>query len=147
MVSKVILKNWMLRTTSIAFLICVLTAIAPVTADEGVWSQTSSNGLFEVTLDPQTDDAVQINQFLAWIVTIKTTDGEVVTPARVTVSGGMPMHGHGLPSQPQVSEYLGEGKYLLKGLMFSMKGRWSINLDIQSQSSRDRVSFEIKLDY
>ncbi len=111
------------------------------------WRQTSTNGVFDVTLDPQTDDSIEINQFLEWVVTIKTADGQAVSPARVSVEGGMPMHGHGLPSQPQVSEYLGDGKYLLKGLMFSMHGRWTVELLIQSKSLRDRVAFDIKLDY
>lgn len=122
-----------------------------------IWQQSSEQGVFEVTLDPGVekvgddkqglDQAIEINQFLEWVVTITTPDGEFVTPARVAVSGGMPMHGHGLPSQPQVSEYLGDGKYRLKGLMFSMNGRWELALDIQSKGQRDRVVFDLKIDY
>ena len=114
---------------------------------EFVWTQTSDNGTFTVTLDSQAEKAVEINEFLEWIVTIKTADGEAVTPARVSVGGGMPAHGHGLPSQPQVSEHLGDGKYLLKGLKFNMMGNWKIDLDIQSRSLSDQVSFDIKLDF
>lgn len=112
-----------------------------------VWQQASEKGLFEVTLDAQSGDSVAINQFLEWVLTVKTAEGEDVTPARITVSGGMPMHGHGLPSQPQVSEYIGDGKYLLKGLQFSMNGRWELAFDIQSKEQRDKVVFELKVDY
>jgi len=84
---------------------------------------------------------------IEWVVTIKTADGNPVEPARVLVTGGMPMHGHGLPTQPQVSEYLGDGRYLLKGLKFSMNGRWEINLEIQSKNLNDKVTFNVKIAY
>ncbi len=148
---RCIIRHW---TCCIALLVGPVFVISgPLASEQNVatskllWQQTSNESVFNVTLDPQTNDSVEINQFLEWVVTIKTTDGKAVSPARVVVTGGMPMHGHGLPSQPQLSEYLGEGKYLLKGLLFSMYGRWNIELDIQSASMRDQVKFEIKLDY
>ena len=112
-----------------------------------VWQQASEQGLFSVTLDSQVEDVIEINQFLEWILTVKTADGEAVTPARITVGGGMPMHGHGLPTQPQVSEYLGEGRYVVKGLKFSMNGRWELAFDIQSKEFQDKVVFDFKVDY
>ena len=36
----------------------------------------------------------------------------------------MPEHGHGFPTVPEVTEYLGDGKYLVEGLKFSMPGWW-----------------------
>ncbi len=112
-----------------------------------VWQQTSEQGLFNVTLDSQVENAVEINEFLEWILTVESVSGEAVSPARITVGGGMPAHGHGLPTQPQVSEYLGEGKYLVKGLKFSMNGRWELSFDIQSEDHRDKVVFDLKIDY
>jgi len=112
-----------------------------------IWQQTSEQGIFDVTLDSNTAGVVAINEFLEWVLIIKDAEGEPVTPVRVSVSGGMPMHGHGLPSQPQVSEYLGDGKYLIKGLQFSMNGRWELAFDIQSKEQTDKVVFEFKIDY
>jgi len=115
---------------------------------ENVWTQTSEKGLFTVSLDPQDEDDIDLNEFLEWVVTIETAEGEPVTPARVTVGGGMPAHGHGLPSQPQISASGDDdGKYLLKGLMFSMQGMWAIDLNIQSESLADQVSFDLQLGY
>lgn len=111
-----------------------------------VWQQTSENGVFDVTLDAQVDDSVEINQFLEWILTVKTATGEVVTPARISVGGGMRAHGHGLPTQPQISEYLGEGKYLVKGLKFNMNGNWELAFDIDAEDRKDKVVFELKID-
>ncbi len=118
----------------------------PVSVPE-FWQQTSVGGSFEVTLDPQTDEKVEMNEFLEWVVTVATPDGEPVAPARITVGGGMPAHGHGLPSQPKISDHPEAGKYLLKGLKFSMNGQWVIELDIQSESIRDTVKFDIALDF
>lgn len=115
--------------------------------DKLMWQQTSEQGIFDVTLDSNAGDVVAINEFLEWVLIIKDADGEPVTPVRVAVSGGMPMHGHGLPSQPQVSEYLGDGKYLIKGLKFSMNGRWELAFDIQSKEQADKVVFDFKIDY
>ena len=115
--------------------------------DTLVWQQSSEQGIFEVTLDSQAKDIVEINEFLEWVLTVKTADGEVVSPARITVGGGMPKHGHGLPTQPQIGEYLGDGKYLLKGLKFSMNGQWELTFDIQSEDQQDNVVFDFKLDY
>ena len=115
--------------------------------DKLIWQQVSERGAFEVTLDSQTDGSVAINEFLEWVLTVKKPDGELVDPARVSVSGGMPAHGHGLPSQPQVSEHPADGKYLVKGLQFSMNGDWELAFDIQSQDQRDKVVFDLKVDF
>lgn len=115
--------------------------------DKLVWQQVSQNGIFDVTLDAQADDTVEINQFLEWILTVKTVAGEVVAPARISVDGGMQVHGHGLPTQPQISEYPGEGNYLIKGLKFNMNGNWELAFDIQTEDQQDSVVFELKIDY
>ncbi len=122
----------------------------PVTAETDAnglsWQQTSEQGLFEVTLDSQTADSVEINQFLEWVLTVKTPAGEPVEPARITVGGGMAAHGHGLPTQPRIADYLGEGRYLVKGLQFSMNGNWQLEFDIQAKDKTDKAVFELKID-
>ena len=107
----------------------------------------SENGMFEVSVDPQSSEKIELNEFVEWVVTIQTPEGDPVTPARVSVGGGMPAHGHGFPTDPQISEHSEEGKYLLKGLMFSMTGTWLLELDIQSKEASDKVAFDIDLDF
>ena len=139
-------------------LLCLMSCLLSVTAcadkaekeleqEELTWQQMSEQGAFEVTLDPQFDDSVAINEFLEWVLTVKSADGKTVDPARVSVSGGMPAHGHGLPSQPQVSEHPEDGKYLVKGLKFNMNGDWELAFDIQSEDQRDTVNFEVEIDF
>jgi len=147
--------NSLFSTSVRSWLLCLIagmlsfSCIADTNSDPDklMWQQTSEQGIFDVTLDSNTNDVVAINEFLEWVLIIKDADGEPVTPVRVAVSGGMPMHGHGLPSQPQVSEYLGDGKYLIKGLKFSMNGRWELAFDIQSKEQADKVVFDFKIDY
>ena len=148
-VRKLVIRYWLLCLVS-----CLgLSACAdkepeePPEQEKPVWQKVSEQGAFEVTLDPQFNESVAINEFLEWVLTVKTSDGKPVTPARVSVSGGMPLHGHGLPSQPQVSEHPEDGKYLVKGLKFNMNGDWELGFDIWSEDQRDKVNFEIKIDF
>src|SRR5262245_61800999 len=88
-------------------------AIRP-TATEGLdYSTTrlSDNGLFLVSYR-SSQGAVAINQIHQWILHVETADGQPVENATITVDGDMPEHGHGLPTRPQVTEYLGNGDYL-----------------------------------
>lgn len=119
------------------------------TAGEQPWfkeSQESQAGAFLVTLDSG-KSAPSINEFHNWnlIVTDKST-GESVVPARITVGGGMAAHGHGLPTQPQVTEHLGDGQYQLEGINFNMLGKWTLEFEIASAEVTDRVVFEVVLD-
>lgn len=115
-------------------------------SDHQSWTQHSENGVFEVTLQSQNQN-IEINEYLDWKLIIRTADGEPVSPVRVRIGGGMPMHGHGLPTQPQLGKHLGDGAYMLKGLLFSMNGSWVLELDIQSKTLTDSVKFELEVDY
>jgi hypothetical protein len=76
----------------------------------------------------------------AWQVKVKLTSpaGAPVTHAHIQVDGGMPQHGHGLPTWPQVTRELPDGGYLIEGMKFSMSGWWEIKLAIDGA---DRVTF------
>ena len=82
-----------------------------------------------------------INQIHSWQVKLSTPDGAPVSHARITVDGGMPQHGHGLPTRPQVTRELADGTYLLEGMKFSMTGWWEIKLAIQTADAVDKVTF------
>ena len=59
-----------------------------------------------------------------WTLHVERADGTPVDDATITVDGDMPQHGHGMPTQPQVTENLGNGDYLVDGLKFQMGGWW-----------------------
>jgi hypothetical protein len=79
-----------------------------------------------------------------WTVTIVAADGKPTTGALVTVLGGMPAHGHGLPTVPTVRE-LGGGRYLVEGLKFHMPGAWVVAFRIKAGTVVDSVSFALDL--
>lgn len=84
---------------------------------------------------------IDINKMHAWEITVRTPSGEPVSNAHIDVSGGMPQHGHGFPTQPRVTKELGDGRYLLEGMKFSMSGWWEIKMAVSSKLGTDRVTF------
>ena len=74
----------------------------------------------------------------------RAPDGAPVHDARFAVDGGMPQHGHGLPTQPRVTRELADGTYLLEGMKFSMTGWWEVKLAIQGPHGADKVTFNTR---
>ena len=70
---------------------------------------------------------------------IETPDGSPVEGATVAVTGGMPMHDHGLPTDPRMTSSLGNGDYLLEGMRFHMNGYWELLLTVDAGGRRDTV--------
>lgn len=99
----------------------------------------SAAGRYVVRLQPPAQPPA-INQIHAWRITLTAPDGSPVRAARITVDGGMPQHGHGLPTRPQTRE-LAEGTYLMEGMKFSMTGWWEIKLAIQAGAGPDTAVF------
>ena len=93
-----------------------------------------------VTLQPPSRPAA-INQLHAWQVKVTSPAGVPVANARIRVDGGMPQHGHGLPTRPQVTRELPDGGYLIEGMKFSMTGWWEIKLAIDTAEGADKVTF------
>lgn len=89
---------------------------------------------------------VPMGRIHAWRVHIADTSGSPLTQAIVQVTGGMPEHHHGLPTQPRVMESATPGDYVINGVRFSMTGRWVLNLDIRARDGRsDTVTFSFVL--
>lgn len=95
---------------------------------------------YVVTLQPPAQPAA-INQLHSWQVTIASPAGVPVQGARIHVDGGMPQHGHGLPTRPKVTRELPDGGYVIEGMKFSMTGWWEIKLAIDGPRGPDRVTF------
>lgn len=78
-----------------------------------------------------------------WLVRVTTPDGKPVSGASIHVMGGMPEHGHGLPSQPAVSSAERPGEYRITGLNFNMAGWWEVSLYIAHEKRDDSVTFNL----
>lgn len=107
-------------------------------------TRLSERGLYRATLSP---DVMPITtaQMHAWTVTLQTVAGVPVTRAGMRIGGGMPQHGHGLPTAPQMTKNLGDGRYLIEGVKFNMRGWWTFEIAIADAVGADVVIFNIVL--
>lgn len=110
------------------------------------WQVQSKHKQFNVSLSPQ-KKSYEIGGFHNWVATIQNNSGEGISDLNIVVSGGMKAHGHGLPSKPIVNQYLGDGRYLIEGMMFSMSGDWTLIISMENQVINDVAQFEIQLDF
>ena len=135
----------MIRTLTASATIAVLTVVLagcmspPKDLDLGL-DKKSAAGVYRVALVPPAQ-APAVNQMHSWKVLLATPDGAPVHGASFVVDGGMPQHGHGLPTQPRVTRELEDGAYALDGMKFSMTGWWEVKLAIQGPQGADKVTF------
>ena len=104
----------------------------------------SDQGSYHVSFTSETQP-IPMNQIHQWTLHVETADGQPVENAAITVGGGMPEHGHGLPTVPQVTEYLGDGNYQVQGMKFQMGGWWVVTFSIDDGMHQDSVTFNILL--
>lgn len=105
-------------------------------------TRATDAGHFSVTISPA-DPAYQRNSLHSWIVVISTPDGAPVEGAGILLDGGMPQHGHGLPTSPQMTEALGDGRYKIEGVQFNMRGWWEFKLAITADGVSDNITFNL----
>jgi hypothetical protein len=110
-------------------------------------SLQSRKGLFKLSVYSEDRQPIPINVFHNWRIQLRDTGGNPVYPAAFAVRGGMPEHGHGLPTQPKVTRYLGAGEYLLEGVKFNMAGNWRLHFQILSGNLQDTAELEFNVDY
>lgn len=108
-------------------------------------TRLTENGLYQVSYQPS-QDPIPVNQLHTWTLTLATPDGQPLEHAHITVDGDMPQHGHGLPTQPLVTEYLGDGRYLVEGVKFQMGGWWVMDFAVEAGAGTDQVRFNFILD-
>jgi YtkA-like len=107
-------------------------------------TRVSPNGHFVVTLVPPA--RIPLQEIHEWRVKLATRAGEPVTGALVYVNGGMPGHGHGLPTRPVVTREVEPGTYLIEGMKFSMGGWWEVLIAAQKVPASDVTSFNVMVE-
>lgn len=104
----------------------------------------SQNGLFKASATSDLDPVV-INQLHGWTLHLTTADGAPVEDATITVSGTMPAHAHGMPTNPQVTANLGGGNYKVEGMQFQMGGEWEVTFHVTAGTVTDDIVFHLTL--
>ncbi|HKJ14052.1 MAG: FixH family protein [Desulfobulbaceae bacterium] len=88
---------------------------------------------------------IRINRIHSWELTINDAAGQPVNDAMVTVVGDMPEHGHGLPTQPEITKVGAGGLYRVDGMKFTMPGWWVVTVSIMVDGLHDSVSFNLNI--
>lgn len=82
-----------------------------------------------------------LNKLHSWDIMIADQRRIAVAGVKVTVGGGMPAHGHGLPTKPVVVETGMPGMYRLDGMKFTMPGEWVVRIHIDDKLETDTAEF------
>jgi hypothetical protein len=113
----------------------------PAASEFGLGPRTGT--LYTATLEPS--QPLRPRKLQTVQVRIVDANGTPVDGAAITIDGGMPQHGHGLPTRPRVTRNLGAGVYEIEGVRFNMGGWWEFKLAIATPAGIDRVTFNLAL--
>jgi hypothetical protein len=115
----------------------------PAPSEFGLGPRTSASGRYVATLEPARP--LRTRQMQTVRVIVRDAEGQAIDEARISIDGGMPQHGHGLPTRPRVTRSLGEGIYEIEGVRFNMGGWWEFTLAIAGSRGADTVTFNLNL--
>ena len=122
---------------------CSTGAQKPAAGEFGFGPRASSQGRYTATLQPA--DELRPRKMYSVRVAIADAKGRPVEGATIAVDGGMPEHGHGLPTRPRVMRSEGDGVYVIEGVRFNMGGWWELKLAIDGAAGPDSVTFNIEI--
>ena len=108
--------------------------------------KTTVNGRYAVRLAAEREP-VPLNRVHRWTVRLTPTAATAGAAGDVAVSvdGGMPQHGHGLPTAPRVTGRLPDGRLIVDGMKFSMPGWWELRVRVAGATGTDSVTFNLTL--
>ena len=107
-------------------------------------TRLSEGGVYRATIEPH-GGAIPQGRLHSWTLHLETAAGAPVDDATLTIDGGMPQHGHGLPTKPRVTRHTGNGDHVVDGMKFNMGGWWVVKFGVRSTAGSDSLVFNIKL--
>ncbi len=122
---------------------CMLFAKPPKELDYSR-TRTSEGGRYRGTIRPQ-GDSIPKGKLQRWTLHLETVDGAAIDSVKIAVDGGMPQHGHGLPTKPRVTRDLGNGDHLVEGMKFNMGGWWVVKFRVNAAPGADSLVFNLSL--
>lgn len=115
----------------------------PAASEFGYGPRVSATGKYSVTIEETAN--YPKHKVLSTTFIVRDKSGKTIDDLSVTVDGGMPQHGHGLPTKPVASKTNVAGQYQIDGLKFSMGGWWVLKLKMQNAAGADSVVFNFDL--
>ena len=122
---------------------CMMFARPPKDLDYGR-VRSSEAGLYRGEIRPD-GDSIPKGKLQKWTLHLESSGGAPVDVAQITINGGMPQHGHGLPTKPVVTKQLGNGDYRIEGMKFNMGGWWVVKFRVNATPGADSLVFNLKL--
>lgn len=116
---------------------------APPASEFGLGPRTSRNGTFTATVEAPRP--LKVGPLQTVHLRVVDANGVPVDGAQVRIDGGMPQHGHGLPTKPRVTGRSEDGAYVVEGVRFNMGGWWELRFAVQQAAATDSVTFNIRL--
>src|SRR3954469_16553633 len=98
--------------------------------------------------DTQRSDTPETQRIVLTLATLAVAIGMTACShamMMISIHGGMPQHGHGLPTRPRVTGNLGDGIYEIEGVRFNMGGWWEFKVAITGSRGADTVIFNLDL--
>lgn len=116
----------------------------PPASEFGFGPRNSAGGHYVATLESKAP--LRVRRMQSVKLSVRSADGTPVEGASIVVDGGMPQHGHGLPTQPRVTRELGQGMYQVDGVRFNMGGWWELKFEVDAPAAAsDTVTFNLDL--
>jgi hypothetical protein len=156
---KTLQRNGAGKMTSLAVMVAAMVALTgcshamamihgtgarrPAASEFGLGPRPSANRVYVATLE--TAGPLRVRQMQSVRVAIVDADGRAVEDAALAIDGGMPEHGHGLPTKPRMTRALSAGTYEVNGVRFNMGGWWEFKVTISSARGIDTVTFNLSL--
>lgn len=86
---------------------------------------------------------IPVNEHFTFAFTVRAKSGEKI-PGQIAIGADMPAHGHGMNTEPRLTE-LGNGRWLVEGMLFHMPGAWEIYVYIGRKERMERAVFPVGL--
>jgi hypothetical protein len=142
------------RRSLLTAAVLVMTIVPLSAAEAGIFSKVPENldwslarpskaGLYDITVRPDLDP-IPVGRIHTWTVYIVPKGSAAPGPTDIMIDGGMPQHGHGLPTRPRVTTQLPNGGYRIEGMKFNMTGWWTLTVHI-SGAAPDEATFNLRL--
>lgn len=104
--------------------------------------QSSDSGAYQATL--VCAEAPSVGAFQDCSLRLSSQQA-IPADLQVAIDGGMPAHGHGLPTAPQAIATTTAGEFRLAGLKYSMPGEWVLGFLLQAANGQDKVVFRFNI--
>ena len=115
----------------------------PAASEFGLGPRASAAGRYIATLEPS--NPLRPRKMQTVRVIVRDANGRAIDEAQIAIDGGMPQHGHGLPTRPRVTRTFGDGSYQIDGVRFNMGGWWEFKVAITGSRGADIVTFNLDL--